>query len=305
MTDEQAVVVVDSQPPAAAMMALVERVASDPEFSVEKLAQLLDVQERWMAGEARRAYADALASFKSETIDILKTSRAKFKLKTGGEMSYAYADLASVCDAVIPALSAHGLSHQWSVSQDGNRVSVTCTLTHRDGHSEHVMLTAPEDTTGQKNAIQQIGSSVTYLQRYTLLSITGLAARGVDDDGHEAHEETRREPPARRERAPRTRQQAQPTPPQPREEQPEPAAQVPAEDAGEAAIDATIALSLRTEFRAAVDAHATMDQEAVAGWINAVAMPEDIKAGREWLSEQLAAHGIAGVIALVTEWAAS
>jgi hypothetical protein len=39
---------------------------------------------------------------------------------------------------------------------------------------------------GSKNAIQAIGSAVTYLQRYTLLSATGLAAKNGDNDGADA-----------------------------------------------------------------------------------------------------------------------
>ena len=44
-------------------------------------------------------------------------------------------------------------------------------------------LSAPPDSSGSKNSIQAIASTLTYLQRYTLLSITGLAASEADDDG--------------------------------------------------------------------------------------------------------------------------
>ena len=37
---------------------------------------------------------------------------------------------------------------------------------------------------GSKNSIQAVGSTVTYLQRYTLLAVTGLAAKGQDSDAH-------------------------------------------------------------------------------------------------------------------------
>ena len=44
-------------------------------------------------------------------------------------------------------------------------------------------LSASADNSGSKNSIQAIGSTVTYLQRYTLLAITGLATEDMDDDG--------------------------------------------------------------------------------------------------------------------------
>ena len=50
------------------------------------------------------------------------------------------------------------------------------------GHSESTTLEAAADQSGGKNAIQAIGSTVTYLERYTLLALTGLATH-EDDDG--------------------------------------------------------------------------------------------------------------------------
>lgn len=44
-------------------------------------------------------------------------------------------------------------------------------------------MSASADTSGSKNSIQAIGSTITYLQRYTLFSILGLASTD-DDDGN-------------------------------------------------------------------------------------------------------------------------
>jgi hypothetical protein len=57
------------------------------------------------------------------------------------------------------------------------------------GHSEETTLRAIPDTSGSKNSIQAIGSTVTYLQRYTLLAAVGMAAAGMDNDGRAADEE--------------------------------------------------------------------------------------------------------------------
>ena len=51
------------------------------------------------------------------------------------------------------------------------------------GHSESTTLQSPPDASGGKNSIQAIGSAVTYLSRYTLLAITGLATGENEDDG--------------------------------------------------------------------------------------------------------------------------
>jgi len=169
-----------SEDGSAALMTLIERAALSADFDVGKLAQLLAVKEKWEATEARKAYVAAMAAFKAEPPEILKT-----KLVAYGNTSYHHATLADVCTAAIQGLAQHGISHRWDVEQ-GDRITVTCVLTHEMGHSERVSMTAPADTSGQKNAIQAIASAVTYLQRYTLLSITGLAAKDMDDDGRAA-----------------------------------------------------------------------------------------------------------------------
>ena len=165
-----------------ALLALIQRAATDNDFSIEKLEKLLDVKERWDAEEARKAYVAALAAFKRNPPALVKSQTVDFSTNKG-RTKYNYASLGQVASAVASALSEHGLSHSWAVSQEGGGVAVTCTLTHERGHSESVSITGPEDDTGNKNGIQQIGSAITYLERYTLMAITGLAAHDQDDDG--------------------------------------------------------------------------------------------------------------------------
>ena len=43
-------------------------------------------------------------------------------------------------------------------------------------------MSAPADTSSQKNSIQAIASTVTYLQRYTANALLGLAAVDMDTD---------------------------------------------------------------------------------------------------------------------------
>jgi hypothetical protein len=64
-------------------------------------------------------------------------------------------------------------------------VTVTCIVSHRDGHFEENTLCAGRDDSGNKNSIQAIGSTLTYLQRMTLKAALGLAVSN-DDDGKKA-----------------------------------------------------------------------------------------------------------------------
>jgi len=166
-----------------ALMQIIERAARDPAFDVAKLEQLLAVKERWDAAEARKAFVAALNKFKEAPPDIIKNKQVKFETSKG-VTSYKHATLDQVSNVIGAALSAVGISHRWEVEQLAEgKIRVTCVLTHALGHSERVPLEAKADESGNKNSIQGVGSTVTYLQRYTLLAATGMAVRDQDDDG--------------------------------------------------------------------------------------------------------------------------
>lgn len=145
--------------------------------NLEQLKGLLDLQERFEANEARKAYHVAMAAFKENPPKIEKDKKVSYL-----QVKYNHASLANVTEQIGSALSKQGLSASWSTKQNGV-ILVTCKITHVKGHSEETTLSAPSDTSGSKNAIQAIGSTITYLERYTLLALTGLATSDMDDDG--------------------------------------------------------------------------------------------------------------------------
>jgi len=153
---------------------------------LEKLDKLLTLQERYNAMEAKKAYNQAMSEFKANPPKIEKDKRVSFNT-SAGKTSYNHASLANVTEKINGELSKYGLSASWSVQQNG-MISVTCRITHVKGHSEETTLTAPADSSGSKNSIQSIGSTLTYLERYTLLALTGLATYDEDDDGQGATE---------------------------------------------------------------------------------------------------------------------
>jgi len=150
--------------------------------SMEDLKQMLALQKEYEANEARKAFHLALSDFKSEDILIVKDKTVSFEIQGGGTTSYDHASLGNIVKIAVPFMSKHGLSHRWEIEQKDARVFVTCILTHRLGHSEKVTLDASPDSSGKKNAIQQVSSTITYLERYTFLAITGLAVEDMNDD---------------------------------------------------------------------------------------------------------------------------
>lgn len=176
-------VVVRDRPAVTPMQML--QAALDQGADLAKLEQLMALQERWEANEARKAYVVAMARFKQNPPEILKRKRVHFESQKG-TTDYMHATLADVCAAAIKGLADVGISHRWDVEQQNDRITVHCVLTHEQGHSERTTLTGSADQSGNKNAIQAIGSAVSYLQRYTLLAATGLATKDIDDDGRGA-----------------------------------------------------------------------------------------------------------------------
>lgn len=168
------------------MLTVIERAVMAPDFDVNKLAELLALRQQYEAIEARKAFVVAMNQFKRNPPAIIKNKHVRYQRKDGGWTEYDHATLAGVCDAVIEGLATNGIAHAWKVDQTPDWVKVTCTLTHSDGHTEQVTMGGAPDASGGKNAIQAVGSAVTYLERYTLMAAVGLAA-DEDNDGRGAN----------------------------------------------------------------------------------------------------------------------
>jgi hypothetical protein len=153
--------------------------------AVETLRELLDLRRQARADAARDAYTEAMAQFRAKCPPILKTRVVDFT-SSKGRTNYRHAGLSESIEQVKAIMGECGLSHSWRTEQPNGMVTVTCIVTHAFGHSESTSLSAPVDLSGNKNPIQAIGSTVTYLQRYTLFSLLGLAAQEEDDDGNGA-----------------------------------------------------------------------------------------------------------------------
>jgi hypothetical protein len=155
-------------------------IAVEKGATVDQLGKLMELQLRWEANEARKAWVAAMDAFKAEAPIILKTKEVD---QGSGKAHYWHAELDKACEIIIKALHEHGLQHRWESDQQPAWINVSCIITHSMGHSERTTLGGPPDQTGGKNSIQAVGSSVKYLQRYTLLAATGLAAKEPDTDG--------------------------------------------------------------------------------------------------------------------------
>jgi hypothetical protein len=180
---ETAITVPAPENMAASIFQVIERAALNPAIDMDKFERLIAMQERIEARSARIAYADAFASMQSE---LPVVDRNGIIAHNGKQIS-KYARWEDINEAIKPILGKHGFALDFASTQDDRSVSITAILTHRNGHAKESMLRLPLDTSGAKNTVQSIGSTVTYGKRYAaglVLNLTSRDAQDRDDDGN-------------------------------------------------------------------------------------------------------------------------
>lgn len=130
----------------------------------------------------------ALAMTQAELSAPHKNKTAKVKTKSGYEYSYSYADLPAIIEAARPA-TKHGLGYVQAPFNDGLSIGVVTILGHKSGQWIKATITAKPETE-RLAAVQAAGSVITFLRRYSLSAMLGLAADDDDDanaaDGNSA-----------------------------------------------------------------------------------------------------------------------
>ena len=186
--DDQDVVTIHEQTKSVTPMDLLQ-LAISQSAPVEQMERLWALNEKVEAANAKKAYVAAMARFKTDPVEVTKDKLVSFENNDGTITSYSHASLGNVTDTIASRLAEYGFSHRWDIKQlDGGQIRVTCFVTHELGHSESVSLSNSRDDSGKKNNVQQLASTVTYLERYTLLAVTGVATSEGDDDGRSAEQ---------------------------------------------------------------------------------------------------------------------
>ncbi len=142
---------------------------------VETMRELMNLQREWEAGEAKKSFTRALVAVKDELPRVIGHDKTVDFTSAKGRTTYTHTSLAAVVDAVTDPLTRHGFSVSFVPQTSDRAVHVTCILMHRDGHSERASIASAPDNSGSKNPAQAVASTITYLQRYTLLSMLGIA----------------------------------------------------------------------------------------------------------------------------------
>lgn len=153
-------------------------------------------------GQLAAALAQAQGKFSNP--DRNKTAKVRGKDKNGNpiEYSYSYADLADILNVIRGPLSEAGLSYSQDVRFSNGEAQVATTLRHESGEWVRTVLKYPSPA----GRIQDLGSIFTYLRRYSLSALIGIAPED-DDDGELAVDAARQRNEERRQGYEEKRQQ--------------------------------------------------------------------------------------------------
>lgn len=168
------------------MLEMIDKILRDPSLPMERVNQAFDFYRRLDDATAYKAFNAAVADARAEFVPIVKRNLVSYG--TGDKAtSYKHESLGDIAEVIDPILARHGLNYRYRGTSNPNEpISVTCIISHRQGYSEETTLRAGADSSGGKNSIQAIGSTVRYLQRYTLTLALGLSTKREDDDGKAA-----------------------------------------------------------------------------------------------------------------------
>lgn len=174
---------------ATALISMIERAARDPNVDIDKMQRLFTMQQEATAARARTEFLAAFARLQAELPAVERKGK--------GHNDKKYARFEDFIETVKEPLATHGFSLSFRINQfgvaksDGGPIEpagirVTGVLGHEAGHQEDTSLTLPADTSGNKNAVQALGSTISYGKRYVGMTLMGIATEDEDDDGKAA-----------------------------------------------------------------------------------------------------------------------
>lgn len=175
-----------TQDPPESSALMFERIASDPNISVEKIERLMALWER---GEARKAEA-AFNAAMSEAQQRMRPVAADL---TNSQTHSRYASYAALDAALRPIYTEYGFGLSFDTATGGpaDYVRVLCYVTHKAGHARTYTADMPADGKGAKGGdvmtkTHAVGSAMSYGMRYLLKMIFNVAVGEDDDDGNAA-----------------------------------------------------------------------------------------------------------------------
>ena len=175
----KAVVIKDNEPANNALTVL-QAAINNPGLDIEKMEKFINLYEKMENKKSEQAYYEAFPKLQSELPEVSKDG----KIIVNGEIRSNYAKFETIMKVIQPALTANGFGISFIPRIAEGKIIVSCKVSHTGGHIEKADIELPFDSSGTKNTVQSIGSSMTYAKRYALCLILNIPVGGEDNDGN-------------------------------------------------------------------------------------------------------------------------
>jgi hypothetical protein len=154
------------------------QMALDPAIDVTRIAALMELQIKAEDRNAEKAFNAAFARLLPTLPKIGKHGLIDMGAK--GSMKFMrYEDLDR---ALRPIYTAAGFSLSFNSEATDKGILLVAVLAHTAGHSTTSRLQLPPDAGAGRNALQALGSSLSYAKRYLTCNLFNIIAEGEDDD---------------------------------------------------------------------------------------------------------------------------
>lgn len=172
--------------PISDTMTMFERLARDPNASVDKIERIMALWER---GESQRAEAlfNAAMSAAQKAMRPVATDAENPSTRS------RYATYEAIDRMLRPIYTAHGfaLSFNTADAPQADYIRVVCDVTHSGGFKKPYVIDMPADGKGARGGdvmtkTHAVGSAMSYGMRYLLKMIWNVAVGEGDDDGNAA-----------------------------------------------------------------------------------------------------------------------
>jgi len=158
----------------ATLLTIIQQAATQPDFDVAKMQQLMELKREWDRDRAAEAYAAAISEFQRKCPQIHKGR------KPMSGPAYTYASYDDVMAVAAPILAECGIAVTFSTEQVDKSIRVTCRLrvgTHVEDHA----FTVPVPDM-RVNETQKFGAALSYAKRYALQGALNIVVTDEDCD---------------------------------------------------------------------------------------------------------------------------
>lgn len=161
---------------------VIAQYATAGNVNVDVMSKLLDMQERVMTKQNEIAFNQAMTRLQAKLPTVRKDGKIEFTDKNNVVRCTPFARYEDIDAAIRPMLIEEGFSISFD-TQWGEGAIISGTLSHKDGHSRTSSMRLPLDTSGSKNNLQAMGSTISYGKRYLVSMLLNIVTKGEDDDG--------------------------------------------------------------------------------------------------------------------------